>query len=257
MILRCLVSFFFIFSSLGAIDIHAILVIDRDADEIHRAMALNQIRWEQELKKISRFTQIQVNRSVHHDLSFLDTLAPLEVKPDDVILFYWCCHGFRPSSKDPKLNPWPNMLFEVDPQVTIDFDEVVRYLETKGARLLIAVAETCNHQIPFFLAPPTLEFYPKGKGEMTLLERYQRNCHTLFAQPRGIIKIASSHPGQYSYAKSGSVFTSCFLEILKNELYQGSSLTWESLLDKATSLVFQVNGHQDQEPYFDLRLLFP
>jgi len=245
---------FLLASSLGACQIHAFLVIDREADDIHLAMMLNQIRWEHELKKIERFTQIQIKCSVHHDFSFLSDLVDLEVQSDDVILLYWCCHGFRPSNKDFELNPWPHMLFHADPESTLDFDEVVRYLETKGARLLITIAETCNHQIPFFIAPPALEFYPKGECDLTLLERYQKNCDDLFVRMSGVIKMSSSHPGQFSYAKSGSVFTTCFLETLKNDLYSNPCISWEDIFSKTTRLLFKINGHQEQVPFYEVSL---
>jgi len=256
MISRFLITLFFIFGAVEAVDIHAFLVIDFEAIGIEDSMRYNYARWERELKKIERYTDIVVKWHVHHDMKFLEDLKNLEPDPDDVILFYWSGHGFRSSQKDVQKNPWPSFLFENIPDAAIDFDELTKLMEAKGARLLIAIAETCNQQIPFFFSPPHLNLNIKGEKTTTLLERVQRNMHELYVRPSGVVKLASSQPGQMSYVntESMSFFTCAFLEVYKNEVYLSDSISWEEILTKATNFLIELNHHDEQVPLIDIAL---
>jgi len=256
MLSRILIILFFVFGAIEAVDIHAFLVVDHHAEGIEESMEFNVARWKRELRKIERYTDIGVKLYIYRDESFIQGLADLEVDSDDVILFYWCGHGFRSSKKDQEGNPWPSLLFEERPELAVDFHELTQLLETKGARLLISIAETCNQVIPFFFSPPHINLHMKSESTPSMLDRARKNYNDLFVRPSGVVKLASCQPGQFSivYIESGSIFTCSFLEMLKEEVHLSESASWDVILSKTTEFVFKMNHHEEQVPLVEISL---
>jgi len=253
--LRLLIIFLFSFVCVDAVEIHAFLVIDNHAERIGEAMEVNLSRWERELDKIERYTDIGVQRYIYKDdtadFRFVDDLKALDVDPDDVILFYWSGHGFRSSRTSIEENPWPSFCFHRDDDRMVDFKELTDYLTGKGARLVISIAETCNRQIPFFIAPPKVQLKAKGTP---LLNRLCQNYADLFLTPSGVVMVASSHPGEFShlFIRSGSIFTASFLESLKEEVYIQEEASWEAIMLRTTELVIERNHGDQQVPLFEI-----
>ena len=157
-------------------------------------------------------------------------VADLSVKPNDVVIFYYSGHGISPQSVNPSSSAFPSFICGIGPPTAEELNalpnlQLLAYeLKAKGARLTLAVADTCNAIQPVreLEAPVRAGAAPD-------------QIRTMFLNFRGFILMSSSKTGEFSwYQQEGGLFTTRFLKLLKNPPQAPAARLWDSVIATAT-----------------------
>ncbi|MCB1149539.1 MAG: caspase family protein, partial [Chlamydiia bacterium] len=207
--MRVLFTFLFLLcTALEGATMHALLLIDTQAEELETAMAQNLKHWQRRLNEIKLYTDYTVKTTVLQgdDLrvsKITEALSKMQVKKEDAVLFYFCGHGCRTKAKE---DIWPYLALSPE-NVLIDYMEILSYFAYLEPRVLFAMADCCNNVIDSGTSP-----VPKSMKK--------KNYRALFQDKPIWIACSSSEPGEYSWAwvGKGSCFTLEFMKALDHEV---------------------------------------
>jgi hypothetical protein len=151
----------------------------------------------------------------------------LTVGPNDVVFFFYSGHGVN--LRDSR---WPAMDFQ-DKKDKPNLTEVRDKLKQKGPRLLIVMADTCNHIIG-----------GQGGSQFSRATEKPENYKELFVNYSGTIIASGSKPGEYSWGNKarGGLYVDAFLKSLSQELASSGRPSWEALMKRANSPLMANNG---------------
>lgn len=237
--------------------LHAILVGDTDSN-LSEGVAENLSKMNNLLGSITQFGKITVTKVEVRDQNFacariLSAIERLQVRPDDVVMFYYAGHGFR---RDATQTRFP----EFDCQRTrdnrkLDMNAVVTRLEAKKPRLLLAIADACNEKTRSDAVPARA---PTGQPD----DR-RRGLRKLFLGYQGRLVMSGAVPGEFAwYMTSGTLlggfFTNQFVSALNGEVAKNAEdVEWESVAALATKKIAVPNPNgepRQQEPQFESQL---
>jgi hypothetical protein len=227
-------------------DLVAILVANTLPREENRGREHDVYKMADEMEAISKHTGLNLNLNVyiHEDYNsqILDKLQNIEVKPDDVLFFYYSGHGYRDSDKT---SPWPNLVISLE-DLGVDFQTITTILKEKNPRLLLAMANSCNKSVS-----QKIELLKKGI-DFTSKERIQENYKKLFLDQAGAVISSSSLPGQYSYRRpeTGTLYLEAFLAALHEEV-KGKEAHWESIFKQTVKKTLELSKGK-QKPQYEL-----
>jgi len=223
-------------------ELHAVLLIDSEAENIETAMVKNHRRWQKQFLKISGHTGMKVHEHAFVGKKLLSVevlpfLESLEIDSDDVVLLYFCGHGYRTKQKN---NPWPYMCWSHE-NIAIDLMLLTKILEEKQPRLLIALAECCNN----YIDSQSLDLVTEQTGQKRRHIMKANYCK-LFLESEGVIVASSSHPGEFSWAwvDRGSCFTLAFLDCIEKEVRQRDGTEWAIIFEQASTKVRDLQSPQ-------------
>lgn len=200
---------------LEAADLHLIITGDLAAEDLQDGI-------QQDLLGMAAFAQkaadqTGLNLITHSFLRgedlpnrLIEGITQLEVQSDDVMIFYYSGHGYRPSGKEE--TPWPNMYF-TESGMGVELDLVIDILSVKHPRLLFITSDSCNSVLPDILSPPLAK---QMQAKVQRLESFlNANYKKLFLETKGTIIVASSRPGLASYSEGtiGGFYTFTFLNL--------------------------------------------
>jgi hypothetical protein len=211
--------------------LHVISVADSNDGPIGAGAASNSKALEGYATLVATLTKLSLSFTPISGDKFscteiLKSVADLQAKPNDVIIFYYSGHGFAPES-DPSHPgtaaasrfPW----FFCNPAASRpNLEAISRDLRAKGARLVITVADTCNVILPVAEAPLA------AKGVI------EERIRAMFLNYKGSILITSSKREEASwYYPSGGIFTARFFQLLRDPPDIDHSKLWDAILEKA------------------------
>lgn len=211
--------------------LHVISVADSNDGPIGAGTAANSKALEGYATLVATLTKLSlsfvpVSGDKFNCREILKSVADLQAKPNDVIIFYYSGHGFAPESDPSRPGmaatsqfPW----FYCDPADSRpNLEAISRELKAKGARLVITVADTCNVILPVAETPLA------AKGVI------EERIRAMFLNYKGSILITSSKRGQYSwYYPSGGIFTAKFFQLLRDPPDIDHSKIWDAILENA------------------------
>ncbi|MFQ5729717.1 MAG: caspase family protein [Waddliaceae bacterium] len=232
-----LIAFLFPFLRGECADVIAILCCDTCAEEIGDATCEDLKNMRAEVRRIAMYTESDLKEVVFEgqDLfpaKVMSLINGLSCHPDDIIIFYFTGHGYRTSSKEG--NPWPNLFFTIS-KTGVDYDKVGKMLISKKPRLLWTIADCCNNyagkkEVPFETK--------KSLYSKSVKHRVEKNYKKLFLESDGLIMIASSEAGGYSWCNSrGALYTCALLESIQVETHKHKKVSWEAILERSASSV--------------------
>jgi hypothetical protein len=278
-------NFISIPSYIEAATLHAILIGDTFNQEDSTGFEGGIDLWKRETQRIAALTNLELNGVIfeaHHcriEL-IMNYLDDLEVGSQDVILIYFALHGSRTYAKETK---WPYLTFSLDHQ-KIDFSVFNDKLKHKSPRLLLSIADSCNNLIsseqisheseqllPLYLdgeEVPRQSFSNSLAFETLLLKNtsidIRQKYRSLFLSFQGSVFISTSSPGQFSikHKLTGGIFTSQFIECLRQPATSLHPIHWELILNEASyktmrkveELKGELHLEQPQIPQFELHL---
>lgn len=243
---------------LAAADLHAFIVASTSEEGIGDANELNLDMWKHFLAKIEVLTPLTVKAHYYTEAraatDFVKDYETIQVGPDDVLIFYWSGHGFRPSNLDPSVSPWPFLGFAGGERRALDFDHVTTLLQSKQPRLFIACAETCNDVIPFSFMSALVRLETMDQADDRLGQKEIVNITRLFLETRGSLRISASSPGQSAYASNeeGSLYTICFFRAFNKKVFSNDQVDWESILSLSADYLKKYRDEDVQVPYFEV-----
>lgn len=173
------------------------------------------------------------------------------IAADDAVIFYYSGHGYR---RESDTSVFPS--FFCGPEVysgeSPGLSKVAERLTKKGARLVIAIADTCNVTI----AEPAsvTQAFQFDKVESQRREAYRN----LILRHRGTLIISSSSANEFSwYYPTHGIFTRQFMRSLEKFTQAGADGTWNSVLVEALNKIKVPTGSPaapvfiDQTPQVD------
>ncbi|MCB1119638.1 MAG: caspase family protein [Chlamydiia bacterium] len=215
--------------------IHAIIGADTNASDIGESVFVDEMQISDELHNIASHTGLTLKLTILDGdrcspYTLFSELKKLDIKSDDVVLFYWSGHGFRTYDKG-NTNPWPNLYF-TEYSKGVDLKGVFDKLKAKHPRLLIAMADTCNS---FTSWGPSM--VRKAPRPFVSPETVTRNYRELFLNTRRHIIASSSKPGEYSFGNNydGGLFTSSFLSNFSREIHSNAIPNWDHVFSQSAS----------------------
>jgi hypothetical protein len=238
-------------SILEAANLQAIIVADTLDLSIGDGASVDLQKMRFGIQQIAKQTKLTLKQDIIAGKSatptkLLSKLNKLKIKSDDVIIFFFSGHGYRVSSQD-NSKPWPNLAFSQVDQA-IEFDFIIQKLEQLHPRLLLAITDSCNNVIPDAFAPVIIH---KASEKPLAATKISENYRELFLNTSGTLLIASSQPGEYSWAtSSGSLFTLAFLQQLDQEVKTAGIANWQDLLGRTANAL---QGTQHPVYYILLR----
>ncbi len=226
-----------------AAKLHSILIGDTADTGIGAFTDIRNMK--RQIQTIERMTGMTVREKNLSGKTFtikdsLNALKKLNIGNDDVVIFYYSGHGYRTENKDP-ISPWPVLFFSWE-EDGMSLDTAVDIIKSKNPRLTIIMADCCNSYLPETLAP----LFKVGAKAVPDLSTMVDNYKKLFLKTSGLIIVASSEVGEYSYGNriEGGLYTTAWLSSLRDEVTSDEEPSWEHIF--ATSIK---NIHKDIESY--------
>lgn len=232
----------------------SIIVADTKDSSIGDSVQRDFTNMQSKTAEIAKYTKLkEVKIHLRESSATADrinkALNEISVNKDDVIIFFYAGHSYHPSSK--KSTPWPTIVFSSSSK-SLPYDNVIKTLENKKPRLLLTIADSCNH----FLSRDAEERYEAraSKADSYVLEH---NYKQLFLDTSGKILVVSASPGESSWGgKSGGIFTNAFLSKLNAAVESHNGIDWKDILKDASKKTTQStsNKNSPQHPYYEVKL---
>ena len=175
--------------------------------------------------------------------AILNAVKSLQAGSDDVILFYYSGHGFRPEHERESKVIFPWFVCDSFPPVgkTPNLVDINAALLEKKARLTITIADACNNFLQEAPLTPRMAQPPI----------HSERIKTMFRKFRGNLIMSGSKPGQFSYYfTTGGYFTQQLMNALQRPQDVASAKLWEAAVNSATEqiLVRLPSGPEAQNP---------
>jgi hypothetical protein len=250
--IRLFCAIFSLFSLCEAATFHALLIADTNAYHIEEGVKQDLQMIKKEVTQIAKYCEydldlIELEGSFATFATFQNELERLKAEPEDLILIYLTGHGFRTHTKDLEKNPWANFFFTLD-QKGIDFFEIAKKSEEKGAKGLIVIADVCNNYVFSDKYAPVL--VPLVSKDLPLEGLLKANYQTLFQGLSGTVLVTAAKSGTPALTtQNGGYFTNAFLLVLANQMRGSVEPDWLKLFNLS-----QLVLGQRQEFYYEIYL---
>lgn len=185
--------------------------------------------------------------------SILAALDAMQAAPQDTVLFYIAAHGYRTSATTSRFPDYYCIKPGDKPGTVVGTGLVEARLKAKGARFVIAIADTCN---------VTLSREPSALPQARTLEDVDPQAwRRLFLRYSGTILMSGSTPGKPSWyfnggRRPGGMFTLQFLDAVNENLAEATDernpelARWSRIVNRATRKIVY-NASINQQPQGD------
>jgi len=183
--------------------------------------------------------------------SILAALDAMQASPQDTVLFYVAAHGYRTSSTTSRFPDYYCIKPGDKPGTVVGTGLVEQRLKAKGARFVIAIADTCN--VTLSREPSAI---PVGRAFEDVDPQAWRR---LFLRYSGTILMSGSTTGKPSWyfnggRRAGGMFTHQFLDALGENLAEATDARnpelarWSRIVNRATrNIVYDANISQQPQ----------
>lgn len=191
-----------------------------------------------------RFANSEFSNPIHPftSASILTQIEKLDVKPEDLIVFYCHTHGWRSHIDQ---NGFPQLNMGMDNEEFLEVTTIRQKLKAKKAKLSIVMVHACN-----------------GSDESNTINQVRRvqfndvnltRLAPLYIGLRGEIAITSSHTSFVSRStRQGAISTTFLLnnmvKMAKGEIEQ---VTWHNLINRSCE---EISSHHGSSPFYEINL---
>jgi hypothetical protein len=233
----------------------SIIVCDTKADSIGASVEKDFANMQKKTAEIAKYTKmkevkVHLRGSEANPQRLNRILDELKVTKNDVVVFYYAGHGYHPSSQK-KSTPWPTIIFETSSK-SVSYDGLIKDLERKKPRLLLALADTCNS------LSRGLDECDEIRATSSKVDSYvlEHNYKKLFLETSGSIKITGCSVGESSWGgRAGGVFTVAFLSKLNKAVESHNGIDWRDIVDEVSRKTTQDSPkNSKQHPYYELKI---
>ncbi len=207
------------------VTLHLIIIADTDDISIGESTKIDLRNMKTLMRKIAvqsygkiALKSLTRNKRITRQ-ELLNILKRLQVQPQDIIVFHWAGHGHGSSGAK-----WPYLDTAVE---TTDFTQVIKMLNSKNTRQVIALADCCNAPLI-----DTQDMYMPARLRQQYF--YPENIKKMFIQPEIKIFASGSQAGQYASGTNslGGYFTYNFIITLEEALLNENNpdSAWEKVM---------------------------
>lgn len=241
MTLRYLIAAFLLLTSIltppaeGA-TLHAVMVYDTLSTDIGCTVKVDQKKMDAFIDFVQSTTQMDVNKLSFSGYSYssnlvMDNLKKLDVRPDDVVIFYYSGHGYRTTHQE---SPWPALSVPTSFKPIL-MDQVIHTINAKSPRFTLVLTDCCNNILPDFggmLCTPQ----QVGVNKKSVINK---NMRRLFLEQRGTIIATGSEPGFPSKCNEslGGFFTYAFFYSFSHCIRNYSEVDWKSIFQMTENIL--------------------
>lgn len=238
-----ILTVFSVFNHSLSADVYALIVGDTYSKDISMQVKKDMKLVKNETHEIAsslgtRAHVIMIDGFQAQRSSVLNAIDKMQIKNDDILIFYYSGHGCRYEEKESK---WPVMYFSRCTQY-LDLDEVIDTIKMKNIRFSLVIADCCNDFRTVPLSGPqkfSLAFNPGRKFHMS------QHIGYLFKSSEGMIVLSAAKPGEYSWSTDfGGVLTLALMDELSEQKLEPQK-RWESILQQIVKKTKNV-----QEPQY-------
>lgn len=241
----------------NAANLISVIVADTMDYSIGESVKIDSGRMQAIVKQAARFTdlnpiEICLTGNDTTSTNVLKKLDELSVSQEDVVIFYFAGHGYHLTSEQ-NSTPWPNLYFSVNGQ-GLFFEKIIKDLESKKPRLLLAIADVCNSLIPDSHAPLRARAHAL-KSSYEDIREY--NYKQLFLETSGTIKVAGSSVGEFAWGGyNGAIFTYSFANSLNEAVTSTTGVDWNLILANSyiRTAILTSQTSTTQHPYYEVEL---
>lgn len=222
--------------------LHAVILADTNDNKIGNSTEVDFKHMNNLVQEISSYTGMTLSKrtlkgSELNNNNVRKILNNLAVKKNDAVIFYYAGHGKNPPSR----NKWPSMMLY---DKNLEFNFVITKLKKKNPRFFLAIADSCNDF-------PQNRFYPSTNQRTLPNNSKRKNYQNLFLKTKGYIVASAAIPGQlsWSYAHTGGLFTTQFLNSLNMEVSSSHQASWKAIMESAVETIILPNNLIQQPQY--------
>lgn len=178
-----------------------------------------------------------------------DIITNLDVKPNDVIVFYYIGHGTHGEVSN---DVWPLMwMAQSDANKLIPLKWVHDQLKAKGAKLTATIGMCCNVYQP--IKRNSTPSFSVNYGNVYLTDVEKKSIQRMFLENKGDFLLSSASPGQSSSGGNTPLgpmdfFTCIMVKVFEECAYEGD-LEWNNLFSEVKEYINKVSKG-DQTPIF-------
>lgn len=238
--------------------IHLLTIADTNDLNIGTGTSGNTRRLAEFVNRAAAEMKVTVSRQDVSGSSFscrkiTEAIGLLNAAPFDVVIFYYSGHGFR---TEENASPFPELYcgeeaFSGGAPRLVD---IVAALAKKGARLTIAVADSCNVLVTQPLPPR-----PAAAIASVPVSR-EKQYRKLFFGHKGVLTMSGAIKDQFSwYMRDYGLFTNQLLQALDTATEPSKAGLWSEVLPLAMAeiKVPYGKGSIPQNPESDNRISVP
>ena len=228
------------------VTLHLILIADTDDESIGESTRIDLGNMQKLMREIAKQSVgrivlkplIRDQRITNQEL--LNILTRLRTQPRDIIVFHWAGHGHGSSE-----SKWPYL--ETATQTT-DFTKVIKILNSKNVRQIIALADCCN-------APLINTREMHAPRLMRRQYFFPKNIEKMFILPKIRIIASGSKTGQNAFGTNslGGYFTYNFLITLEEALLDDNNpdSAWDKVMRTTRERVL-FDTQNEQTPQYEI-----
>lgn len=199
--------------------------------------------FEQEIFDHSKCTKANVTNWINN----------LDIDPEDVVFFFYSGHGGR-ALNDTDIFPQMCMNDPSNQALYLPVSHVEDMISKKKPRLAIIITECCNSENPGIKIKP---LFAMSTDEYSSVKEYDAKAlRDLFFNTKGIVKISSSKPKEYSWiydstdAYGGGMFVNNFIDSFNDAvIYKKLPANWSAIFNDTHDKVFAIDIHKDGKIY--------
>ncbi|MBD5329511.1 MAG: caspase family protein [Bacteroides sp.] len=241
--------FFAGYTSVYAQTLHA-LVVGADKDtSIGKGISRNLSNLNKLIQEVAGVLDCEFEHEQYYDKDctkekVTEWINNLDVSPDDVVFFVYSGHGGR-ALNDSDIFPQMCMNRPGVQSLYMPVTHVEKLIAKKNPRLTIIITECCNSESRGIKIKP---FFAMSDDEYTSASTYDKKAlRDLFFNSKGIVKMSSSKPTEYSWivntegAGGGGVFINHFIDTFNDAVkYNKIAASWEDIFKKVHDDVYAV-----------------
>lgn len=240
-----------------AANLISIVVADTKDHSIGESVKIDFERMQTMMREAAKFTElnpieIHLEGNDTTPSNLFKKMDELTVAPDDVVVFFFAGHGYHLTSES-STTPWPHLYFSQHGR-GLFFEDVIRDLEAKNPRFLLAVADVCNSLIPDSYAPLRAR---AARFENRVDDIREHNYKQLFLETSGTVKITGASVSEFAWGgDNGGAFTRSFINSVNESVISTGGIDWNLILNKSyiqTALITSF-APSIQHPYFEMEL---
>ncbi len=226
---------------------HALVVAATEDDRIGKGVVKNMQNMTKIIQDVANvldceFEFEQFGDSQCTKVDVTEWINNLDIEPDDVVFFFYSGHGGR-ALNDTDIFPQMCMNNPSNQALYMPVAHVENLIVKKNPRLVIIITECCNAESAGIRIKP---LFAMSEEKYSSASDYDpKALRDLFFNAKGIVKISSSKPTEYSWIcntsdeNGGGIFVNHFIDSFNDAVKYGKlAADWKTIFNSTHDKVY-------------------